>query len=303
MNIFIGFIGDKIAKDRFNINSIVYMELKSKSVSFIDIREFFNSDISILSLDKEFIANNLDINSSRDFIYSNEEANKFLCKENKHIEFNFNMPVFASYRLNWLLNYSNCGDDFINIFICLSDIPYVWLHIDLRRFEVFLDIHNYCVFRNKRFENNSFNYGIYEDDAKDLWKELCKAFYIETGKGFCSINKCIFINVVNCDLVTLSEDTRYLSICGRLGLLTQVKVKNNAKVVINPSIEEINLSLFHPKNSVKLYISSNISIDVLKSILSSRGHPTVDCPSDKTTALHYLKNEIEHHLGVNMYFY
>ena len=96
MNILIGIIGERSNLSRYNIDSLVYMDLTSNSIATINIRDFFNSSLEIVNIDKEHIADKLDLSSNDKFIYSNNGYSRLICLGNKCTEFNFIVPVFTS---------------------------------------------------------------------------------------------------------------------------------------------------------------------------------------------------------------
>lgn len=90
MNILIGIIGDKSGFSRYDIDSLVYMDLASNSIDTINIRDFFSSNLEIVNIDKEHIASTLDLDNNDSFVY----YTRLLYLGDKFTEFNFIVPVF-----------------------------------------------------------------------------------------------------------------------------------------------------------------------------------------------------------------
>ena len=52
MNILVGIVGDRSSHSRYTIDSLVYMDLLSNSIDNISIKDFFNSNLEIVSIEQ-----------------------------------------------------------------------------------------------------------------------------------------------------------------------------------------------------------------------------------------------------------
>lgn len=291
MNILIGIVGDRSNHSRYTIDSIVYMDLLSNSIDTIDIRDFFNSNLEIVSIDKEYIANKLDLSSDDKFIYSNNGYSRILYLGDKFTEFNFTVPVFTSSNLDKILNYPK-NEKFICAYIILVEFPEMLLIIDLKTFKLSIEILSYEIYGDKTSinEGKAFSYAVHSRDGEELWEEICKALGIEIKNGVFSVNNVCFIDTDMCSTAISAKDDKKLIVYGNS--------KNKADIVINPNIEKLDLCRLTARNNVKLYISYNISLETLVDALRMWGYK-----NDKSVGLQCLISDLERCTGVKIELY
>lgn len=232
MNILVGIVGDRSSHSRYTIESLVYMDLLSNSIDNISIKDFFNSNLEIVSIDKEHIASKLDLSSDDKFIYSNNGYSRILCLGDKFTEFNFTVPVFTSSNLDKVLNYPK-NERFVCVYIILVEFPEIVLVIDLKTFKLSIEILSYEIYGDKASvnEGKSFSYAVHSRDGEELWEEICKALEIEIKNGVFSVNNTCFIDTDRCNTVISDKDDKKLIVYG--------DSRNKADIIINPNIEKI----------------------------------------------------------------
>ena len=291
MNILVGIVGDRSSHSRYTIESLVYMDLLSNSIDTISIKDFFNSNLEIVSIDKEHIANKLDLSSSDKFVYSNNGYSSILCLGDRHIEFNFTVPVFTSSNLDKILNYPK-NEKFICIYTILVEFPEILLIIDLKTFKLSIEILSYEIYGDKTSvnEGKAFSYAVHSKAGEELWEEICKALGIEIKNGVFSVNNTCFIDTDMCSTVISDKDDKKLIVYG--------DSRNKADIIINPSIEKLDLRRLTTRNNVKLYISYNISLETLVDALYMWGYKT-----DKSVGLQSLISDLERCTGVKVELY
>lgn len=295
MNILLGVVGSRLKLSRYTINCLVYMDLTNESVNIVDIWEFFNSNLEILGIDKECIIGSLGLDSSEDFVYSNNGNSILLYLGDKHIEFNFIIPVFSSNSLDKILNCS-WKNSFLNIYSIVPNVPDAILSINLKTFEISLEILDYLVYGSQLGNNKeyAFGYAVHSDTGDDFWKEISAKFGIETANGVCIVNNCCFIDTRVCHTKILDDNIKYCNVYG--------DYKSSAEIVVNPSIEKLDLLGISSKNGVKLYVSNDIGLYVFRDTLYNCGYKGID--SDTTImSLKYLADEILRVTGVNVEIY
>ena len=295
MNILLGAVGNRLKLSKYTINCLVYMDLTNECVNIVDIWEFFNSNLEILGIDKEHIIGSLGLDSSEDFVYSNNGNSILLYLGDKHIEFNFIIPIFSSNNLDKILNCS-WKSIFLNIYSIVPSAPDAVLSINLKTFEISLEILDYLVYGSQldNDKEDAFGYAVHSETGEAFWKELCKIFGIELDNGICNVNNCCFIDARVCHTVILDDNIKYCNVYGDL--------KSRAEVVINPSIEKLDLLGISSKNGVKLYVSNDIGLYVLRDTLYNCGYKGINS-DDRNTDLEYLADEIQRVTGVNVEFY
>ena len=291
MNILIGIVGDRSNRSRYTIDSIVYMDLLSNSVDTIDIRDFFNSNIEIVGIDKEHIASKLDLSSNDRFIYANNGYSRLLCLGNMSTEFNFTVPVFTSSNLDKILSYPK-NERFVCVYIILVEFPEILLVIDLKTFKLSIEILSYAIYGDKASvnEGKAFSYAVHSRAGEELWKEICTALGIGIKDGVCSVNNTCFIDTDMCSTVISDKDDKKLIVYG--------DSRNKADIIINPNIEKLDLRRLTSRNNVKLYISYNISLETLVDTLYMWGYKT-----DKSVGLQCLISDLERRTGVKVELY
>jgi hypothetical protein len=291
MNILIGIIGDKSGFSKYDIDSLVYMDLASNSIDTINIRDFFSSNLEIVNIDKEHIASTLDLSSDDKFVYSNNGYSRLICLGDKFIEFNFTVPVFASSNLDKILNYPK-NERFVCVYIILVEFPEIVLVIDLKTFKLSIEILSYEIYGDKASvnEGKSFSYAVHSRDGEELWEEICKALEIEIKNGVLSVNNTCFIDTDRCNTVISDKDDKKLIVYG--------DSRNKADIIINPNIEKLDLRRLTARNNVKLYISYNISLETLVDALYMWGYKT-----DKSIGLQCLISDLERRTGVKVELY
>ena len=292
MNILIGIIGDRSNLSRYNIDSLVYMDLASNSIDTINIRDFFNSNLDIVNIDKEHIADKLDLSSNDKFIYSNNGYSRLMCLGDKFTEFNFIVPVFTSSNLDKILNYPKY-ERFICIYIILIGFPEAVMIIDLKTFKLSIEILSYAIYGDKASLDGgeSFSYAVHSNTGEALWEEICTALGIEIKDGVCSVNDICFVDADSCSTVISAENDRKLIVYGNS--------KNKVDIVASPSIEKLDLSrVTNARNNITLYISRNISLEILVDALYMCGYE-----SDKSKGLQYLISDFERYTGIRIELY
>lgn len=287
MNILIGIIGDRSGFSRYDIDSLVYMDLASNSIDTINIRDFFNSNLEIVNIDKEHIANTLDLSSEDRFVY----YTRLLYLGDKFTEFNFIVPVFTSSNLDKILNYPKYKR-FICVYIILIGFPEAVLIVDLKTFKLSIEILSYAVYGDKASLNGgeSFGYAVHSKTGETLWKEICTALGIEIKDGVCSVSNICFIDTDMCSTVISDKDDKKLIVYG--------DSRNKADIIINPNIEKLDLRRLTARNNVKLYISYDISLETLVDALYMWGYKT-----DKSIGLQCLISDLERRTGVKVELY
>lgn len=291
MNILVGIVGDRSSHSRYTIDSLVYMDLLSNSIDNISIKDFFNSNLEIVSIDKEHIASKLDLSSNDRFIYANNGYSRLLCLGNMSTEFNFIVPVFTCSNLDKILNYPKYKR-FICVYIILIGFPEAVLIVDLKTFKLSIEILSYAVYGDKASLNGgeSFGYAVHSKTGEELWEEICKALGIEIKNGVLSVNNTCFIDTDMCSTVISDKDDKKLIVYG--------DSRNKANIVINPNIEKLDLRRLTSRNNVKLYISYNISLETLVDALYMWGYKT-----DKSVGLQCLISDLERRTGVKVELY
>ena len=291
MNILIGIVGDRSSHSRYTIDSIVYMDLISNSIDTISIKDFFNSNLEIVGIDNEHIADKLDLSSDDKFVYSNNGYSQLLCLGNRFTEFNFIVPVFTSNNLDKILNYPK-NERFVCIYIILVEFPEILLVVDLKTFRLSIEILSYAIYGDKTSvnEGKSFAYAVHSRAGEELWEEICKALGIEIKNGVFSVNNACFIDTDMCSTVISDKDDKKLIVYG--------DSRNKANIVINPNIEKLDLRRLTSRNNVKLYISYNISLETLVDALYMWGYKT-----DKSVGLQCLIGDLERCTGVKIELY
>lgn len=294
MNILLGAVGNRLKLSKYTINCLVYMDLTNECVNTVDIWEFFNSNLEILGIDKEHIIGSLGLDSSEDFVYSNNGNSILLYLGDKHIEFNFIIPVFSSNSLDKILNCS-WKSSFLNIYSIVPSVPDAILSINLKTFRISLEILD-CIVYGSQLGNDkedAFGYAVHSENGEAFWKELCKIFGIELANGVCNVNNCCFIDARVCHTKILDDNIKYIKVYG--------DYKSSAEIVINPSIEKLDLLGISSKNDVKLYVSNDIEIYVLRDTLYNCGYKfrSDTVPMD----LKHLADEIRRFTGVNVEIY
>lgn len=291
MNILIGIVGDRSGFSRCDIDSLVYMDLLSNSIDTINIKDFFNSNLDIVGINKEHIANKLDLSSDDKLVYSNNGYSRILCLGDKFTEFNFTVPVFTSSNLDKILNYPK-NEKFICVYIILIGFPEAVLIVDLKTFKLSIEILSYAVYGDKVSLNSgeSFGYAIHSKTGEALWKEICTALGIGIKDGVCSVNNTCFIDTDMCSTVISDKDDKKLIVYG--------DSRNKADIIINPNIEKLDLRRLTARNNVKLYISYNISLETLVDALYMCGYKT-----DKSIGLQCLISDLERRTGVKVELY
>lgn len=295
MNILLGAVGNRLKLSKYIINFLVYMDLTNECVNIVDILEFFNSDLEILGIDKEHIIGSLGLDSSEDFVYSNNGNSILLYLGDKHMEFTFIIPIFSSNNLDKILNCS-WKSSFLNIYSIVPNVPDAILSINLKTFEISLEILDYIVYGSQLGNNkeDAFGYAVHSDAGDAFWKEISEKFGIETANGVWIVNNCCFIDARICHTAILDDYIKYCKVYG--------DYKGSAEVVINPSIEKLDLSEMSFRNSVKLYISNDTGLYVLRDTLYNCGYKKIK--SDNVPmSLRHLADEIRRVTGVNVEIY
>lgn len=296
MNLLLGIVGDRVNGSKYKVDGIVYLDLYNECVNTVDIEDFFISDLEIAGIDKEYIAYSLDLNSNKDFIYSNNGTSRILSLGERQIEFNFIVPVFNSNDLSKILNYSSYSK-VLNLYLILLDAPDTIISIDLETFKVSLAILNHTVYGDKAYKKleNTFGYALHSEIGEAVWKELCKIFGIELANGVCNVNNCCFIDARICHTAILDDDVKYCNVYG--------DYKSSAEIVINPRIEKLDLLGVSYKNDVKLYVSNDIGLYVLRDTLYNCGYKGIKSDDTVLMDLKHLADEIRRFTGVNVEFY
>lgn len=292
MNILIGIVGDRSNLSRYSIDSLVYMDLASNSIDTINIRDFFNSNLEIVNIDKEHIVDTLGLSSDNRFIYSNNGYSRQLCLGDKYTEFNFIVPVFKSSNLDKILNYPKYGK-FLCIHLVLVGFPDAVLVIDLKTFKLSIEILSYVVYGNKVNLNGeeSFGYAVYSEVGEALWKEICTALGIEIRNGVCSVSNICFVDAYRC--------SKAISFVNDKKLIVHGKIKNKTDIVASPSIEKLDLSMVtNARNNITLYVSCNISLETLVDAFCMFGYNR-----DKSIGLQCLINDFEKYTGIKIELY
>lgn len=291
MNILIGIIGDKSGFSRYDIDSLVYMDLASNSIDTINIRDFFSSNLEIVNIDKEHIASTLDLSSDDKFVYSNNGYSRLICLGDRHIEFNFTVPVFASSNLDKILNYPK-NERFVCVYIILVEFPEIVLVIDLKTFKLSIEILSYEIYGDKASLNGgeSFGYAVHSKTGEALWKEICTALGVEIKDGVCSVSNICFVDADSCSTAISAVNDKELIVYGNS--------KNKVDIVASPNIEKLDLRRLTARNNVKLYISYNISLETLVDALYMWGYKT-----DKSIGLQCLISDLERRTGVKVELY
>lgn len=285
MNILIGIVGDRSNHSRYTIDSIVYMDLLSNSIDTIDIRDFFNSNLEIVNIDKEYIANTLDLDSNDSFVY----YTRLLYLGDKFTEFNFIVPVFTSSNLDKILNYPKYKR-FICVYIILIGFPEAVLIVDLKTFKLSIEILSYSVYGDKASLNGgeSFGYAVHSKTGETLWKEICTAIGIEIKDGVCSVSNICFVDADSCSTAISAVNDKELIVYGNS--------KNKVDIVASPNIEKLDFSrVTNTRNNITLHISRNTSLEILVDALCMCGY--------KSAELQYLINDFERHTGVKVELY
>lgn len=292
MNILIGIVGERSNLSRYNIDSLVYMDLTSNSIATINIRDFFNSNLDIVNIDKEHIADKLDLSSNDKFIYSNNGYSRLMCLGDKFTEFNFIVPVFTSSNLDKILNYPKY-ERFICIYIILVGFPEAVLIIDLKTFKLSIEILSYAIYGDKASLDGgeSFSYAVHSKAGEELWEEICKALGIEIKNGVFSVNNVCFVDTDSCSTVISAENDRKLIVYGNR--------RNKVDIVASPSIEKLDLTrVTNARDNIALYISCNTSLEILVDALYMWGYKT-----DKSVGLQCLISDLERCTGVKVELY
>lgn len=285
MNILIGIIGDKSGFSRYDIDSLVYMDLASNSIDTINIRDFFNSDLDIVNIDKEHIANTLDLDNNDSFVY----YTRLLYLGDKFTEFNFIVPVFTSSNLDKILNYPKYKR-FICVYIILIGFPEAVLIVDLKTFKLSIEILSYAVYGDKASLNGgeSFGYAVHSKTGEALWKEICTALGVEIKDGVCSVSNICFVDADSCSTAISAVNDKELIVYGNS--------KNKVDIVASPNIEKLDFSrVTNTRNNITLHISRNTSLEILVDALCMCGY--------KSAELQYLINDFERHTGVRVELY
>lgn len=296
MNILLGVVGSRLKRSKYTINCLVYMDLTNESVNIVDIWEFFNSNLEILGIDKECIISSLGLDSSEDFVYSNNGNSILLYLGDKHIEFNFIIPVFSSNNLDKILNCS-WKSSFLNIYSIVPSVPDAILSINLKTFRISLEILD-CIVYGSQLGNDkedAFGYAVHSENGEAFWKELSEKFGIELANGVCIFNNYCFVDARICHTAILDDDVKYCKVYG--------DYKSSAEIVINPSIEKLDLSGMSFRNGVKLYVSNDIEIYVLRDTLYNCGYKGIKSDDTVPMDLKHLADEIRRFTGVNVEIY
>lgn len=289
MNILIGIIGDKSGFSRYDIDSLVYMDLASNSIDTINIRDFFSSNLEIVNIDKEHIASTLDLSSDDKFVYSNNGYSRLICLGDKFTEFNFIVPVFTSSNLDKILNYPK-NERFVCVYIILVEFSEAVLIIDLKTFKLSIEILSYEIYGDKASLDGgeSFSYAVHSEIGEALWKEICTALGIEIKSGVCSVNDICFIDTDMCSTAISAVNDKELIVYGNS--------KNKVDIVASPNIEKLDFSrVTNTRNNITLHISRNTSLEILVDALCMCGY--------KSAELQYLINDFERHTGVRVELY
>ena len=296
MNILLGAVGSRLKLSKYTINCLVYMDLTNECVNTVDIWEFFNSNLEILGIDKEHIIGSLGLDSSEDFVYSNNGNSILLYLGDKHIEFNFIIPVFSSNSLDKILNCS-WKSSFLNIYSIVPSVPDAILSINLKTFEISLEILDYLVYGSQLGNNkeDAFGYAVHSENGEAFWKELSEKFGVELANGVCVFNNYCFVDARICHTAILDDDVKYCNVYG--------DYKSSAEIVINPSIEKLDLSGMSFRNGVKLYVSNDIGLYVLRDTLYNCGYKGIKSDDTVPMDLKHLADEIRRFTGVNVEIY
>jgi hypothetical protein len=289
MNILVGIVGDRSSHSRYTIDSLVYMDLISNSIDTISIKDFFNSNLEIVSIDKEHIASKLDLSSDGKFVYSNNGYSRLLCLGNMSTEFNFIVPVFTSSNLDKILNYPKYKR-FICVYIILIGFPEAVLIVDLKTFKLSIEILSYAVYGDKVSLNGgeSFGYAVHSKTGEELWEEICKTLGIGIKNGVCSVNNICFVDADSCSTAISAVNDKELIVYGNS--------KNKVDIVASPNIEKLDFSrVTNTRNNITLHISRNTSLEILVDALCMCGY--------KSAELQYLINDFERHTGVKVELY
>ena len=296
MNILLGVVGSRLKRSKYTINCLVYMDLTNESVNIVDIWEFFNSNLEILGIDKECIISSLGLDSSEDFVYSNNGNSILLYLGDKHIEFNFIIPVFSSNNLDKILNCS-WKSSFLNIYSIVPSVPDAVLSINLKTFRISLEILDYLVYGSQlgNDKEDAFGYAVHSENGEAFWKEVSEKFGVELANGVCVFNNYCFVDARICHTAILDDDVKYCKVYG--------DYKSSAEIVINPSIEKLDLLGISSKNDVKLYVSNDIEIYVLRDTLYNCGYKGIKSDDTVPMNLKHLADEIRRFTGVNVEIY
>lgn len=296
MNILLGVVGSRLKRSKYTINCLVYMDLTNESVNIVDIWEFFNSNLEILGIDKECIISSLGLDSSEDFVYYNNGNSILLYLGDKHIEFNFIIPIFSSNNLDKILNCS-WKSSFLNIYSIVPSVPDAILSINLKTFRISLEILD-CIVYGSQLGNDkedAFGYAVHSENGEAFWKELSEKFGIELANGVCVFNNYCFVDARICHTAILDDDVKYCKVYG--------DYKSSAEIVINPSIEKLDLLGISSKNDVKIYVSNDIRLDVLRDTLYNCGYKRIKSDDTVPMDLKHLADEIRRFTGVNVEIY
>ena len=272
------------------------MDLTNESVNIVDIWEFFNSNLEILGIDKEHIISSLGLDSSEDFVYSNNGNSILLYLGDKHIEFNFIIPVFSSNSLDKILNCS-WKSSFLNIYSIVPSVPDAILSINLKTFRISLEILD-CIVYGSQLGNDkedAFGYAVHSENGEAFWEEVSEKFGIELANGVCVFNNYCFVDARICHTAILDDDVKYCNVYG--------DYKSSAEIVINPRIEKLDLLGISYKNDVKLYVSNDIGLYVLRDTLYNCGYKGIKSDDTVIMDLKHLADEIRRVTGVNVEFY
>lgn len=296
MNILLGAVGNRLKLSKYIINCLVYMDLTNECVNIVDIFEFFNSDLEILGIDKEHIIGSLGLDSSEDFVYSNNGNSILLYLGDKHIEFNFIIPVFSSNSLDKILNCS-WKSSFLNIYSIVPSVPDAILSINLKTFKISLEILD-CIVYGSQLGNDkedAFGYAVHSENGEAFWEEISEKFGIELANGVCVFNNYCFVDARVCHTKILDDNIKYCNVYG--------DYKSSAEIVINPSIEKLDLLGISSKNDVKLYVSNDIELYVLRDTLYNCGYKRIKSDDTVPMDLKHLADEIRRFTGVNVEIY